>query len=309
MKQKTIAQPVAFEGVGLHSGKTLHVSLLPAPEGSGIRFRRTDFSPAVEIQALATHVGDTSRSTSVRDAETGTSVGTIEHLMAALAATGVCNLCIETDGEEFPILDGCSEQLLHYLHQAGIQEQKAERKRLILGEELHYHHDNGAELHAYPSDTFEMEVTVDYHTEVLGRQTAKLHSLEDVETGFAVCRTFCFLHEIWPLIQHNLARGGSLDNAIVYVAQPLKEEEQRKIAEFFHVENIRVNESGILSNNRLRFDNEAARHKLLDVLGDLQLIGTDLQARIVAVCPGHAANTRMAQEIYRWMQQHPENLR
>lgn len=309
MKQKTIAHPLSFEGVGLHSGKKLHVRMLPANENSHIRFRRTDLSPAVEIPALATHVGDTSRSTSVRDAATGASVGTIEHLMAALAATGVCNLVVETDGEEFPILDGCSEQLLHYLHQAGIQEQAAERKRLVLGEALHYRHDNGAELHAYPSDTFEMEVTVDYHTSVLGRQTAVLHSLQEVETEFAGCRTFCFLHEIWPLIQHNLARGGSLDNAIVYVAQPLQAEEQRKIAEFFHVEGIRVNESGILSNNSLLFDNEAARHKLLDVLGDLQLIGTELQARVVAYCPGHAANTRMAQEIHQWMQQHPDNLR
>ena len=307
--QKTITQAVSFQGTGLHSGKEVHVRLLPAGADSGIRFRRTDLHPAVEIPALAECVGDTARSTSVRDAATGASVGTIEHLMAAFAATGICNITVECDGEEFPILDGCSEQLIGYLRQAGIQKQRNIRPRLVLSEPIRYRHENGAVLTAEPSDRFSLEVTVDYHTEVLGRQTAVLHSLEDAEKEVAGCRTFCFLHEIWPLIQHNLARGGSLDNAIVYVARPLQAEEQRKIAEFFHVEGIQVSESGILSNNRLHFENEAARHKLLDVLGDLQLVGCDLQARITAYCPGHSANTRMAQEIFRWMQQHPESLR
>lgn len=307
--QKTIAQAVSFQGTGLHSGKEVHVRLLPAEADSGILFRRTDLKPAVEIPALAEYVGDTARSTSVRDESTGASVGTIEHLMAAFAATGVCNITIETDGEEFPILDGCSEQLLGYLQQAGIKEQQKNRKRIVLTEPIRYRHNNGAILTAEPSEHFSMEVTVDYHTEVLGLQTAVLQRVEDAAKEVAGCRTFCFLHEIWPLIQHNLARGGSLDNAIVYVARPLQAEEQQKIAEFFHVEGIQVNENGILSNNRLRFDNEAARHKLLDVLGDLQLIGCELQAKITAYCPGHTANTRMAQEIFRWMQQHPESLR
>ena len=310
MNQKTISNPISFKGVGLHTGKELQVTLRPAAEESGIRFRRTDLDPAVEIPALYSHIGDTARSTTVRDPQTGASVGTIEHLMAALAALGITNLTVECDGEEFPILDGCSRQLIGCLREAGIQEQEAQKKRLVLTEPLHYRHPNGAELHAEPSDRFEMEVTVDYNTKVLGKQTAVLHGMEVVEAGFAGCRTFCFLHEIWPLIQHNLARGGSLDNAIVYVEKPLQEEEMRKIAEFFHAENISVDpKEGILSNTRLQFDNEAARHKLLDLLGDLQLAGVALQAKITACCPGHAANTQMVKEIARWMQQHPGQVR
>lgn len=309
MNQKTILSPVSFKGVGLHTGKELQVTLLPATEDSGIRFRRTDLSPEVEIPALYSHIGDTARSTSVRNPETGAAVGTIEHLMAALAALGISNLTVECDGEEFPILDGCSKMLIGYLRQAGIKEQTTARKKLVLTEPLHYRHENGAELHAYPSERFELEVTVDYHTRVLGEQKAVLHSIDEVEREFAGCRTFCFLHEIWPLIQHNLARGGSLDNAIVYVERQPAEEELRKIAEFFHAEDIRVDpQEGILSNTRLQFGNEAARHKLLDLLGDLQLAGVELQARITACSPGHAANTGMVKEIARWMQQHPEQL-
>ena len=310
MNQKTISKPISFKGVGLHTGKELQVALQPAGENSGIRFRRTDLDPAVEIPALYSHIGDTARSTSVRNPETGASVGTIEHLMAALAALGITNLTVECDGEEFPILDGCSRQLICHLREAGIQEQNAPVKRLLLTETLHYRHPNGAELTAEPSDRFELEVTVDYRTNVLGKQTAVLHGMDEVEEGFAGCRTFCFLHEIWPLIQHNLARGGSLDNAIVYVEKPLQEEEMRKIAEFFHAEDIHVDpKEGILSNTRLQFGNEAARHKLLDLVGDLQLTGVALQAKITAWCPGHAANTQMVKEIARWMQQHPGQLR
>ena len=146
MNQKTILSPVSFKGVGLHTGKELQVTLLPVTENSGIRFRRTDLNPAVEIPALYSHIGDTARSTSVRDPQTGASVGTIEHLMAALAALGISNLTVECDGEEFPILDGCSKMLIGYLRQAGIKEQTTARKKLVLTEPLHYRHENGAEL-------------------------------------------------------------------------------------------------------------------------------------------------------------------
>lgn len=310
MNQKTISRAISFQGIGLHSGKEVHVRFLPAGENSGIRFVRTDLAQQIEIPALADHVGDTSRSTSVRDQATGASVGTIEHLMAALAARGITNLRIETEGEEFPILDGCSKQLLSYLDEAGVQEQQCSCKTLVLNEPICYENGQGTVLRAYPSEHFEIEVTVDYRTRILGRQTAVLRDVNEVEHEFACCRTFCFLHEIWPLIQHNLARGGSLDNAIVYVAQPIREEEQRKIAEFFHVENVCVDEhTGILSTTRLQFDNEAARHKLLDVFGDLQLVGIPVQARIVAECPGHTANTRLSQLLFQYMQEHPEQIR
>ncbi|MBO4403475.1 MAG: UDP-3-O-acyl-N-acetylglucosamine deacetylase [Bacteroidales bacterium] len=307
MKQKSIQKPIEFQGTGLHTGRLVHVRLLPADADTGIRFIRTDLPQSKPIPALAPNVGDTSRSTSVQC--DGAAVGTIEHLMAAIAILGISNLTIETDGAEFPILDGCSQQLIGYLRQAGIREQETAAPYFILDRHLRLEMPNGSWIEAFSSDHFEMELTVDYHTKVLGRQTARLQNLEEAETAIAGCRTFCFLHEIWPLIQNNLIKGGSLDNAMVYVAQPLHEDEKQKIAEFFHLENIEVDEStGILSNTRLQFDNEAARHKLLDVLGDMQLIGMPLQAKIRAYCPGHAANTRFAQLIYNHLQAEPAHI-
>ena len=303
-KQKSIQKPIRFQGVGLHSGKEVHVRLLPADCNSGIHFLRTDLPQKEHIPALAPMVGDTSRSTSVQ--QNGASVGTIEHLMAALAMLGITNLTIETNGAEFPILDGCSRQLIGFLREAGIQEQEEPAPYFVLDRPLRMEFPNGAFIEALPSDCPDFSVTVDYHTAVLGRQTATLHATDDAEKELADCRTFCFLHEIWPLIQHNLIKGGSLDNAIVYVAQPLKEEEKRKIADFFHLQNIGVDEkTGMLSNAKQQFDNEAARHKLLDLTGDLRLIGMPLQAKVTAYSPGHAANTRFAQELYQYLQTHP----
>lgn len=310
-REKTIMSDIHIKGKGLHSGKNLNVNVKPAEAGKGIHFIRTDLKPEISIPALANYVGDTSRSTSIRDEKTGASVLMIEHVMAAFAAMGISNITIETDGGEFPVLDGCSEQMIKLIKNAGITTQNKDRKIYILPEEIHYSNENkSAELHAYPSDHFQIEVNVDYHTEVLNKQRAVMNDVCEIEKGFAVCRTFCFLHEIWPLIQNDLIKGGSLDNAIVYVAHPLSDDELLKISKFFKVENIHVDSStGVLSNTKLHFDNEAARHKLLDLVGDLNLLGVDLQAKIIANSPGHFVNTQFAGEIFRYMQQHPEYLR
>lgn len=304
MQQKSIQKPICFQGTGLHTGKEVHVRLVPSGTNTGIRFKRTDLPQSPLIPALAPMVGDTSRSTSVQ--YNGVGVSTIEHLMAALSILEINNIIVETDGAEFPILDGCSAQLTDYIKQAGICEQEANASYFKLDTPILLEMPNGTRLEALPHSGFEMEVTVDYHTKVLGKQTAFLKNLNEAKNEIAGCRTFCFLHEIWPLILHNLIKGGSLNNAVVYVAQPLQEEERKKISEFFHIDNIEVDETtGILSNTQQKFDNEAARHKLLDVLGDLQLIGMPIQAKIKAYCPGHSANTQFAKLLYEHMQANP----
>ncbi len=292
MKQKTIKHPFSLSGKGLHSGKFVTITCQPAKENEGIRFQRTDLEGQPIIEALASNVGETQRGTFI--VNHGAEVKTIEHLMAALASFGIYNILIQADGEEVPILTGSSQPFVDAIAAVGVAELNAEQPVFQPAETITYRLEDGAEIQICPADSLSIEVLVDYKTKVLGQQVACLNNINDFQKEIAPCRTFCFLHEIFPLIQLGLIKGGDVENAIVYVEKDICEEEKQAICRFFGKENIAVSENGVLNTCQLFFDNEVARHKLLDVLGDITLIGRPLVGKIFAKYPGHTINTQFA---------------
>jgi UDP-3-O-[3-hydroxymyristoyl] N-acetylglucosamine deacetylase/3-hydroxyacyl-[acyl-carrier-protein] dehydratase len=297
MRQRTIQKAISFHGKGLHSGKEVHITLLPQEEGFGIKFQRLDMDDKPVIEAHVSHVIDTSRGTTIGNAK-GVCIKTIEHLMAAFAGCGIDNVLVQLDGEEIPILDGSSAPFVRQIVSAGIVEQEADVNVYKLKEVIRYlDQDNQIELIAIPSDDFKLSVMVDYQTKVLPAMYAELTDMNRFNEQIAPCRTFCFLHEILPLIKNNLIKGGNLDNAIVYVENMIIEADSKEIADFFGRTDVSVTPQGILNNMALRFDNEAARHKLLDLVGDMMLIGQRIQAHIIAKCPGHLSNFQFAKLI------------
>ena len=294
--QTTIASPVSVSGRGLHTAQQVTVTFMPAPADFGVQFERTDLPGNPIVKASPYSVFDTSRGTSIREGEA--QVHTIEHLMAALAGLGIDNVLVRTVGPETPILDGSSRIYVEMLKEVGIKTLKVPRKIGIVKEEITFAiPEKQIELTIKPSDRFKMTVNVDYGTKILAAQQAVLDNLENFVPDVYNCRTFVFLDELQFLIQNNLARGGDLDNAIVFVDKVPDNKVLNALGDFFHKKDITVTADHILNNTHLRHPNEPARHKLLDLIGDLYLLGVPLCAEIVANRPGHFANTSFAKKI------------
>ncbi len=294
--QKTIAKPVSVSGAGLHTGKPVKLTFRPAPAHHGIKFVRIDIEGNPAIDALIDYVTETDRGTSLKN--NGAIVHTTEHVLAAVAGMQLDNLLIELDQEETPIMDGSSRYFIEALEKAGTVEQDARKKYLELKEPVSYSDpENRIEIVAIPSDRFKVTTMINFETKVLGTQNAVLENISDFKKEIAPCRTFVFLHELEFLLQNKLIRGGDLSNAIVFVNRKVSQEELDRLAGVFNKPTVKVKSEGILNNLELHFDNEPARHKLLDVVGDLALLGAPLKAHIIARRPGHTANTNLAKKI------------
>ena len=294
--QQTLSKSVRLDGVGLHSGEQIEMILNPAPEDTGIKFIRTDLNPPVEIPALANLVTRTDRGTTLE--KDGIEIQTTEHLLAALFAASVSNCIIEINGPEIPIMDGSSNPFSDAITKAGLSQQK-EAQEVFEVQEIIQHTDpeTGSEIMIVPSDHTCFSVMIDFETQVLGTQNATLKNLEDFNQEIAPARTFSFLHELEMLLDHGLIKGGDLNNAIVYVDQPLSNANMDRLKKAFGKDEIAVKPNGILDNLKLNYTNEAARHKLLDLVGDLALVGMPIKGKIIANKPGHKINTDFAKEI------------
>jgi len=289
LKQKTIAAECGVSGVGLHTGAMVNLTFKPSEDGQ-IFFVRTDLGNA-EIKAVSANISSTARGTTIGVGEA--TVSTIEHVMAALSAHAISSVIIEIDGPECPILDGSSIELYATLKNAGSKELEAEQDVLTIDSNIEFiDEETGAEYLIVPSDSPRFTVMIDYGSKVLPPQHAVMQSFADFETEIAPNRTFCFLHELELLLEHNLIKGGGLDNAIVFVEHPMDDEKQAKLAKQFNQNDIRATQSGTLNNTELRFVNEPARHKLLDLIGDLVLVNARINGHIIATKPGHGSNSR-----------------
>lgn len=298
-KQTTIQHPASIVGCGLHTGQMVCLTFKPAAENTGIRFQRIDVEDEPVIPALVEYVADTTRGTTIE--KDGVRVMTIEHVMAAVAGLGIDNMLIEINGMETPILDGSAMPYIEALASAGIKSLDAERQYIELGELITYNSpDRDTEYIAVPSGHFHISVMIDYHTEVLGTQYAELYNIYKFKEEIAPCRTFVFLHELEYLVDNNLIKGGDLNNAIVFVDRMISDEQLEKLSKVFNKPDIRVLNQGILNNVELRFTNEPARHKLLDVVGDLTLLGAPLKAHVIAKRPGHKTNMEFATIIRKY---------
>jgi len=297
-KQRTVATEVSMSGVGLHTGNTSTITFKPAPEQYGYRFVRMDVEGQPEIPALVDHVVDIARGTTIAIGDVR--VHTVEHVLAALVGMGVDNCRIELTANEPPVGDGSSMPYVEMIQRAGIQEQAADREYLVLEAPIRYvDEERGTEIVALPNDDYRVTVLVDYNNPALGSQHTGLFDLEkEFVTEFASARTFCFLNEVEMLHEQGLIKGGNLDNAIVIVDKEMSDDELAAVLTKLGVSgNAVLGTNGILNNNKLRFKNEPARHKLLDMLGDLALIGVPLQAQVLAARPGHSANIEFARKV------------
>ncbi len=289
-KQKTILKDVRLTGTGLHTGKEVIITFRPACEDTGYIFRRTDLPGKPEIKALAENVAETSRSTVLF--QNDASVATVEHVMSAVYGLGIDNLIIEIDGPETPILDGSSKLYVESLRESGITEQNAERQYFYIDEEIVFENkETGTSIKAYPYNDISFEVEIDYHSTVLGKQKAVLDSFKDYSTEIAPCKTFVFLKELEILLKNNQIKGGDLSNALVIVEKEFTQKEFDRIADLFNKKHQKYHGRGVLNEEYMTFANEPARHKLLDLTGDLALAGKRIKGKIVAVKPGHYANT------------------
>ena len=297
LKQTTIKAPVTVKGVGLHTGKEVTMTFKPAPENHGFKFQRIDLPGSPIIDADVDNVTDTSRGTTIT--QNGASVSTVEHTLAALAGLELDNILIEIDAPETPIMDGSSIIFIEELEKVGFDIQDADREYFVIPSNITYSEsDRQVEMVAMPYiDDYRITVMVDYNSPVLGSQHAGLSGISQFKKEIASCRTFCFLHELEMLLKNNLIKGGDLNNAIVVVDKVISEEELDHLAKLFNRDKIAVAREGILNNVELRHQNEPARHKLLDVIGDLALIGMPLKGHVMAARPGHAANVAFAKKI------------
>lgn len=295
-KQRTIAAPVTINGKGLHTGLNVKLTITPASDNHGIKFQRIDLESKPIIPALAEYVVDTSRGTTI--AIKDVRVSTIEHLMASLYGSGIDNALIEIDGPEVPIMDGSAREFVSVITKVGTVETLSDRVYYEISEKVSYSiKESKVEIVAYPDSEWACDVKVDFNSKVVGKQYASINDISEINDGIADCRTFVFLHEILPLIDNNLIKGGDLDNAIVIVEETLPQEQIDKLSQLFNKSDVSVDKSGYLNNLELRYQNEIARHKLLDLLGDMALIGRRVKGHIVATRPGHRANTEFAKII------------
>ncbi|MCB0538978.1 MAG: bifunctional UDP-3-O-[3-hydroxymyristoyl] N-acetylglucosamine deacetylase/3-hydroxyacyl-ACP dehydratase [Bacteroidetes bacterium] len=293
--QQTIKNEVSLAGVGLHTGQEVTLTFKPAPAFHGVKFKRVDTAEQTIIPADCDLVISVERGTTLE--KNGVKVATVEHLMAAVFGLQIDNLLIETNGVEIPILDGSSLPFIKALKQAGIVEQQEEREIFELNETISFKDaEKDVEMLAMPSSDYKVTALIDYQSKILGQQHSSLDKLEDFEKDFSEARTFCFLHELEYLYESGLIRGGDLNNAIVVVDKPVGDDELGKLRKIFNKPDVAVAE-GILNNVDLRYPNEPARHKLLDVIGDLALIGTPVRANFIATKPGHKTNVEFAKKI------------
>ncbi len=306
-KQHTIKEPVTVSGVGLHTGVTANMTFTPAPPDHGIKFQRIDLPNEPIVDADVDYVVDLSRGTTIE--HNGARINTVEHTLAALVGLEIDNVLIKIDGPEPPILDGSSMMFIEAIEKVGVQEQNALRNFFEITESIIYKDpERDVEIAALPLDDFRVTVMVDYNSPVLGSQHASLNSISEFKNEIASSRTFCFLHELEMLYKNNLIKGGDLNNAIVVVDRVVKDEELEYLAGLFNKPKVEVKKEGILNNVDLRHRNEPARHKLLDVVGDLALVGRPIKAQILAARPGHAANVAFAKKLKKAMQETKSNV-
>lgn len=305
VKQKTLANSFSIEGKGLHTGVNVTMNFLPAPENHGFVFKRIDIEGHPLIEANAELVVDTSRGTLLE--KNGVRIGTIEHALAALIGMDLDNVLIEVNNEEAPIIDGSSVYFVKAIEKAGIVEQDAERDYLVIKDKIEIRDEkSGAVIVALPDDDYRLNITISFKSKVLNNQYATLDSISQFKNEIANCRTFVFLHELEFLLHNNLVRGGDLDNAIVIIDKEINQKELDRLADLFDHKHVEVKPQGILNNLELHYDNECARHKLLDVIGDLALCGKHIKGRIIASKPGHGPNTLFARELIKVIKQNAD---
>lgn len=294
--QTTLNDKVTLDGVGLHTGIPVQLTFKPAPEDSGFVFVRTDLNPNVRIPADIQFVANTDRGTNLE--KDGVKIQTTEHVLASLVGMGVDNCIIELTSAESPIMDGSSKYFVEAIESVGIKTQKKNKEEYVVTELISYRDEvSGSEITLIPSDKYQVTTMVDFETKVLGTQNASIKGLEEFKEKIAPSRTFSFLHELEMLLENGLIKGGDLNNAIVYVDKPLSESNMDRLKEAFGKDNISVKPNGILDNLSLHFSNEAARHKLLDVIGDLALVGMPIRGKVFAHKPGHKVNADFSRKL------------
>lgn len=302
-KQHTLKSPVTISGTGLHTGILADLTFKPAGPGFGFQFQRIDLPNQPIIKADCDLVTDVSRGTTLE--ANGAKVSTVEHVLAALVGMGIDNCLIEINGPEMPIMDGSSQPFVELFEEAGVVEQDAVKTWYTIEENIyHYDEQKRVEMVAMPSSEYNITTLIDFNSPVLGTQHAGLKHITDFKNEIAPCRTFCFLHELEMLLDNNLIKGGDINNAIVIVDKPVDDKEMERLKKIFKKEKIEVKSEGYLNNLELRFPNEPARHKLLDIVGDLALIGYPVKARIIANRPGHSTNVEFARKIKQYIKKH-----
>ena len=293
MKQHTLKSSFSFESKGLHTGLYIHATFLPAEENTGVRICRTDLPNRPTYEAIADYVTATERGTVLEHG--AWKVSTVEHALSALYAMGVDNCLIEVDGPEMPILDGSAKYYIKAIQEVGLQEQQAEQKLYVVTEPIEYVSERGSKMMILPCDHYEADVTITYPTGLLREQKAELYALSDYPREISAARTFCFVREIEPLLRMGLIKGGDLQNALVIYETPMSQDGLDYMTDKLGQPRLDANKLGYLSP--LNYPNEPARHKLLDLIGDMSLIGCHLQGKIIALRPGHTFNTQCAKRL------------
>ncbi len=305
MRQRTIKDQIFISGKGIHTGLNTNLTLKPEKEGYGIKFKRTDLNPPVIIEASLSNVFDTQRSTSLK--KNGAVVHTVEHILAAITALKIDNILIELDNCEIPILDGSSEKFLRLIRNVGVRKQEIKKEFIYIDESIEFSGENGEKYLIEPSSNFSINVIIDYQSKILQKQEATLENIDDFDKEIAKCRTFCFVHELRMLHKKGLVKGGSLDNAIVILDREIEKDELNDICSLLKKEPIHLKELGVVNGTKLYYENEPARHKLLDAIGDFALLGKNIKGKIRITKPGHAYNIKFAKKIQRIMLQKSKN--
>lgn len=303
MNQRTILSETTLKGIGLHTGEMVNVTLTPAPENHGIKFQRIDLEGEPKVDADVSYVVSTNRSTTLQKGEA--KVSTVEHLLSACVGMGINNLLVKLDGPEIPILDGSAKFFVEALEKAGTQEQEAEVEFFEIQETISYKDpDTGSELVALESDSFQITSMIDFDSPVLNKQYAKLTEMDHYKDQISPARTFVFVRELEKLIDQNLIKGGDLDNAVVIADAPVGKEQLERLKEKLNKPDIEIESEGYLNTTKLNFSNEPARHKLLDVIGDLSLAGCRIKGKILATKPGHKTNIEFAKILKKHYREH-----
>ena len=291
--QRTINEEGNLEGIGLHTGKKSKLKFVPAVINHGIKFQRIDLDGMPIVDADVNNVIAVERGTTIK--QNDATISTVEHLLAAIVGLQIDNILIQIDGEEIPILDGSSKYFIECLEKCGLKTQDAARKYIEISEKITYNdEENNVEISIYPHNDYRITSMVDYNSEILGSQHYTLNQISNFKKDISDARTFCFLHEIEDLFKKNLIKGGDLDNAIVIVDKVIDEKKLKEISQLLGKKNIKVDKQGILNNIKLKYNNEPARHKLLDIVGDLALVGRPIKGHIIAARPGHKSNIEFA---------------
>ena len=291
--QRTINEEGNLEGIGLHTGKKSKLKFVPAVINHGIKFQRIDLDGMPIIDADVNNVIAVERGTTIK--QNDATISTVEHLLAAIVGLQIDNILIQIDGEEIPILDGSSKYFIECLEKCGLKTQDAARKYIEISEKITYNdEENNVEISIYPHNDYRITSMVDYNSDILGSQHYTLNQISNFKKDVSDARTFCFLHEIEDLFKKNLIKGGDLDNAIVIVDKVIDEKKLKEISQLLGKKNIKVDKQGILNNIKLKYNNEPARHKLLDIVGDLALVGRPIKGHIIAARPGHKSNIEFA---------------